>query len=60
MAVLHDVLGIKIAEMMFIDDALFEDGNNYPARKIGLVCIEARDPAETKRVIETIIACLKG
>lgn len=55
---LHEVLGIKIAKMIFIGDALFEGGNDHPARKTGVVCIQVRDSEETKRVIETIIACL--
>jgi phosphomannomutase len=44
--------------MLFIGDALFKGGNDYPARKTGVDCIQVRDPEETKRVIETIIACL--
>ena len=43
--------------MLFIGDALFEGGNDYPARKTGVKCIQVRDPEETKRIIETIIAC---
>jgi HAD superfamily hydrolase (TIGR01484 family) len=57
---LRDTLGITIAEMIYIGDALFAGGNDYPARKTGVVCIQVRDPDETKRVIEAIIACLKG
>jgi hypothetical protein len=44
--------------MIFIGDALFEGGNDHPARKTGVVCIQVKDPEETKRVIEAIIACL--
>ena len=55
---LRDVLGIPIAEMVFVGDALFPGGNDYPARETGAVCIQVRDPQETKRVIETIVACL--
>ena len=57
---LRDILGIAIDEMIYIGDALFAGGNDYPARKTGVVCIQVRDPEETKRVIEAIIACLKG
>ena len=57
---LRDTLGITIAEMIYIGDALFAGGNDYPARKTGVVCIQVRDPDETKRVIEAIIACLDG
>jgi phosphomannomutase len=57
---LHEVLGIKISEMIFIGDALFDGGNDHPARKTGADCIQVRDPEETKRLIETIIACLSS
>jgi phosphomannomutase len=55
---LRDILGIAIEEMIFIGDALFPGGNDYPAEQAGVVSIRVRDPDETKRVIETIIACL--
>jgi hydroxymethylpyrimidine pyrophosphatase-like HAD family hydrolase len=55
---LRDILGIKIEEMIFIGDALFPGGNDYPAEEAGVVSIRVRDPNESKRVIETIIACL--
>jgi phosphomannomutase len=54
---LRDVLGISIADMLYVGDALFPGGNDYPARGTGATCIQVRDPDETKRVIETIIAC---
>ena len=55
---LRDILGIAIEEMIFIGDALFPGGNDYPAEQAGVVSIRVRDPDETKRVIEAIIACL--
>jgi phosphomannomutase len=55
---LRDILGIAILEMIFVGDALFPGGNDYPAEQAGVVSIRVRDPEETKRVIETIIACL--
>ena len=57
---LRDTLGIAIQEMLFVGDALFPGGNDYPAKEAGVVCIQVRDPNETKRVIEAIIACLSG
>ena len=56
---LQHTLGIKISEMIFIGDALFEGGNDHPARETGVDCIQVRDPEETKRVVEGIISCLK-
>ena len=55
---LRDLLGIAIKEMIFIGDALFPGGNDYPAEEAGVESICVRDPDETKRVIEAIIACL--
>jgi HAD superfamily hydrolase (TIGR01484 family) len=55
---LRDVLAIAIREMIFVGDAIFPGGNDYPARQAGVDSIRVRDPDETKRVIEAIIACL--
>ena len=55
---LEKILEIPIRDMIFIGDALFPGGNDYPAKQTGVACIEVRDPTETKRVIETMIACL--
>lgn len=57
---LRDTLGIAIGEMVFIGDAIFPGGNDYPAKEAGVVSIRVRDPNETKRVIEAIVACLDG
>ena len=56
---LQEILGIAIQDMIFVGDAIFPGGNDYPAKQAGVVSIEVRDPHETKRVIETTIACLK-
>jgi phosphomannomutase len=56
---LRDVLGIPISEMIFIGDAVFPGGNDYPAKEAGALSIRVRDPHETKRVIEAIVACLE-
>ena len=55
---LRDLLNISLQEMIFIGDALFVGGNDYPVKLVGVVSIPIRDPCETKRVTETIIACL--
>ena len=57
---LRDILGISSKEMIFIGDALFLGGNDYPAEEAGVASIRVSDPDETKRIIETIIACLDG
>ena len=55
---LRDLLDISLQEMIFIGDALFVGGNDYPAVEAGVVSIPVRGPSETKLVTETIIACL--
>jgi HAD superfamily hydrolase (TIGR01484 family) len=55
---LRDVLGISLKEMIYIGDALFAGGNDYPAEQAGVVSIPVQGPSETKRVVEAIIACL--
>jgi HAD superfamily hydrolase (TIGR01484 family) len=55
---LRDVLGISLNEMIFIGDALFAGGNDYPAEQAGVVSIPVQGLNETKRVVEAIIACL--
>ena len=55
---LRDTLGIAISDMIFIGDAIFPGGNDYPAKQAGATSICVREPEETKHVIETIIACL--
>jgi HAD superfamily hydrolase (TIGR01484 family) len=55
---LRDILAISLKEMIFIGDALFAGGNDYPAEQAGVVSIPVQGPNETKRVVETIIACL--
>ncbi|MEP7048940.1 MAG: HAD-IIB family hydrolase [Pseudomonadota bacterium] len=57
---LRDTLAVAISDMLFIGDALFPGGNDYPAKEAGAPCIQVRDPSETKRVIEAMVACLTG
>ena len=53
---LRDILGISLQEMIYIGDALFPGGNDYPAEEAGVVSISVRGPNETKPVTEAIIA----
>jgi len=57
---LRDTLGVSIQDMIFIGDAIFPGGNDYPAKEAGALSIQVRDPDESKRVIEAIIACLES
>jgi len=51
-------LAFSVKEMIYVGDALFVGGNDYPAEQAGVISIPVRGPDETKRVIEAIIACL--
>ena len=55
---LHQILDVKTRKMLFVGNTLFEGGNDYAAINTGVECIEIKNLDETKRVIETIIACL--
>ena len=57
---LRDLLHVSLKEMIYIGDALFVGGNDYPAEKVGVDSIPVKGPDETKRVIQAIIACLAG
>ncbi|MCG7349812.1 HAD-IIB family hydrolase [Sphingomonas sp. ACRSK] len=51
--------GIPISGMIFIGDAIFPGGNDYPAKAMGMDTVRVRDPQETLAVIAGIVACLK-
>ena len=57
---LREILGIELGEMIFVGDALFPGGNDYPAKAAGVESIATKDPTETKRLIETMVACAGG
>lgn len=56
---LRDESGIALEAMIFVGDAIFPGGNDYPAKEIGLDTVRVRDPKETLAVIATYVACAK-
>ena len=50
--------GIPLDDMMFIGDAIFPGGNDYPAKEIGLKTVCVKNPDGTIAAIEGIVACL--
>jgi HAD superfamily hydrolase (TIGR01484 family) len=56
---LRDESGIPLDSMLFIGDAIFPGGNDYPAKELGLDTVRVRDPLDTLNVIATIVACQK-
>ena len=55
---LTEIVGVGVDEMLFMGDALFPGGNDAPVKDAGVDSIQVRDPDETKRAIEAVIACL--
>jgi phosphomannomutase len=55
---LRDTLHVSLKEMVYIGDALFPGGNDYPAEQAGVVSIPVKGPDDTNLVIKTILACL--
>lgn len=48
---LEEYLKIPIERMLFVGDALYQGGNDYPARATGIECIQVKGPEETKELI---------
>lgn len=48
---------VPLDAMLFVGDAIFPGGNDYPAKELGLDTILVRDPRETLSVIRTVVAC---
>jgi hypothetical protein len=46
--------------MIYVGDALFPGGNDYPAIEAGVVSIQVQGPGETRKVVETLLACMTG
>jgi hypothetical protein len=55
---LRDTLHISFKEMIYIGDALFPGGNDYPAEEAGVVSIPVKGPDDANLVINTVLACL--
>ena len=51
--------GFDLSEMLFIGDAIFPGGNDYPAHEAGVDCVRVRDPQETISVVTAIVAFQK-
>jgi len=55
---LRDLLGISLRDMLFVGDALFVGGNDYPVEQAGVASIQVCGPDDTRMVIAAVIACL--
>ena len=55
---LRDTLHLSLKEMIYIGDALFPGGNDYPAEEAGVASIPVKGTDDTNVAIKTILACL--
>jgi hypothetical protein len=55
---LRTTLQLSLKEMVYVGDALFPGGNDYPAEEAGVVSIPVKGPDDTNLVIRTFLACL--
>ena len=51
--------GVELADMIFIGDAIFPGGNDYPAMTLGVDCIRVKTIDDTRSAIDAIVLCLK-
>lgn len=51
--------GVSKEDVLFLGDAIFPGGNDYPAKEMGLDTIKVDSVDDTRRVIETIVLVLK-
>ena len=56
---LSETVGVELGAILFLGDAIFPGGNDYPAKTLGLDTVRVRDVQETKSVVTGLIACLK-
>lgn len=49
------ILNLRLHEIVFVGDALYLGGNDYPAKTTGVDCVEVKDVEDTKKYIESIL-----
>lgn len=49
-------LKIPISKMLYVGDALFFGGNDYPAKTTGVDCIQVKGPEDTKKLVAEWLA----
>lgn len=53
---LKDITGVDFKDMLFIGDAIFPGGNDYPVKEMGLDCKDTTGPTQTEEIIESLIS----
>ncbi|EON66220.1 eukaryotic phosphomannomutase [Coniosporium apollinis CBS 100218] len=51
---------IPLEQMVFIGDAIFPGGNDYPAKELGLHTVDVKNPDGTLAAIAALVACLSS
>jgi hypothetical protein len=51
--------GITFENILFMGDAIFPGGNDYPVAAAGIDVVRVRDPEDTAIAIRAVVACLK-
>ena len=57
---MSEILAVELKDMVFVGDALFPGGNDYPLKAAGVLSIQVADHNEAKLVVETLVACLRN
>ncbi|MHB1316814.1 MAG: HAD-IIB family hydrolase [Minisyncoccota bacterium] len=50
---IQNYLNLTDEEIIFVGDAIFPGGNDYPALKTGVECIKVENPRDTERLIKS-------
>lgn len=50
--------GVSLTDMIFLGDAIYPGGNDYPAQEAGVASIKVRDPVDTATAIRAITLAL--
>jgi phosphomannomutase len=53
---LESFLKLDPEKILFVGDALFPGGNDFPAKATGVDCVQVGGPDDTKRLIESLLA----
>jgi HAD superfamily hydrolase (TIGR01484 family) len=48
-------LNIEKKDVLFIGDSLFEGGNDYPVKKLGIECLDTTGPNNTMEIIKKLL-----
>lgn len=54
------VAGVDASEVLFVGDAIYPGGNDYPAKEMGLDTIKVDEIEQTRLVISTVATVLKS